>query len=65
MYHEVFFVVDEIDCSLMVRVEGDVTRELYRFGPPEDVKPITLCVVEIVLLELEIALVCRRFKVLV
>lgn len=35
-------MVGKIDCSLMVRVERNETQELYRFMPPEGVKPYVL-----------------------
>lgn len=43
-------MVGEIDCSLMVHVEHDVTQGLYRFRPSEGIRPYVLCVVDIVLL---------------
>lgn len=45
MYHMVLFMVGEIDCSLMVRVEHDMTQELYRFRQAEGINP-TSCVLQ-------------------
>lgn len=51
-------VVSEINSSSMVHVEHNVTQELYRFRPPEGVKPYALCAAEIVLLEFHVIMMC-------
>lgn len=50
-------VVGEVKCSSMVRVDHDMTEELYRFRSLEHKTIYHVCV-EVVLPELEVTMMC-------
>jgi hypothetical protein len=55
--HDVLLVVGEVKCSSMVRVDHDMTEELYRFRSLEHKTIYHVCV-EVVLPELEVTMMC-------